>query len=268
MDLTPFPPTIQQVDHLMVQLPEPEQVYQLFSEDLGLPVAWAIVDYGPFKSGGVSFGNVNMEVLNSSEEMRKDGMIPGGTGIVGIAFQPSEPLESTVNVLDAAKVPHGPILPFNVVQNGTPMTLWNNLELSGMMPGSLIFYCEYTFRNQGDFRKHMEQMLATANGGALGVTGLKKITVEYADLAVLEKWQRVLPEAAGGGPGQRNGGNGVTVRLVQSGRNAVSSITLQVKSLELAKTALIEKGLLGTVSEGRISINLGAIAGLQVYVTE
>ena len=268
MDLTPFPPTIQQVDHLMVQVPEPERAFQFFSEELGLPVAWPMVDYGPFKSGGVSYGNVIMEILNSSEEMRKEGMIPGGTGIVGIAFQPSEPLESTVKVLDAGNVPHGPILPFNCVQNGTPMTLWKNLELSGMMPGSLIFYCEYTFRDQGDFRQRMEQTLAAANGGVLGITGLEEITIEYADPSVLGKWQRLLPEAAEGIPERRDGGNGVTVHLVQSGHNTIASITLQVKSLELAKTALIEKGLLGTVSEGKISINPDAIAGLQVYVTE
>ena len=252
----------------MVQLPEPERVYQIFSDDLGLPVAWPMMDYGPFKSGGVSFGNVNMEILNSSEEMRSQGLIPDGNGIVGIAFQPSEHLESTVKVLDAGKVPHGPVLPFNTVQNGTPMTLWNNLELTGMMPGSLIFYCEYTFRDQGDFRHRMEQTLAASNGGVPGVTGLEEITIEYADPAVSEQWQRLLPEVAGGGPGQRDGGNGVTVRLVKSGRNTITSITLQVKSLELAKKALLEKGLLGTVSEGRISINPDAIAGLQVYVTE
>ena len=268
MDLTPFPPTIEQVDHLMVQVPEPEQLYQLFSADLGLPIAWPMVDYGPFKSGGVSFGNVNLEVLKSSQEMRSQGLIPDGNGIIGIAFQPSEPLESTVNVLDAGKVPRGPILPFSVVQNGTSMTLWKNLELSDMMPGSLIFYCEYTFRDQSGFRQRMEQMLATANGGVLGVTGLKEITIEYADPSFLGKWQKILPGAAGGVPEQRDGGSGVTVHLKKSERNMIVSITLQVKSLAVAKAALERKEFLGEVSEGMISLNPGKISGLQVFITE
>lgn len=261
-----LPPTIRQVDHLMVQVPDPGQVYQVFSKDLGLPVAWPMVDYGPFSTGGVSFGNVNMELLNSSTEMRQQGLVPEGNGIVGVAFQPLEPLESTVQVLDAQNVPHGAIVPFTTVQNGTKSTLWNNLELSKVMPGSMIFYCEYTF-NQTAFRQRMEHSLATANGGALGIRGMKMITVEYADPRVLQQWQMLLPEAAGGGPELRDGGNGVIVRLKKSSRNAVSSITVQVKSLNEAKEVLRGKGLLGAVSSEQISISPGAISGLQVYLT-
>ncbi len=263
----PLPATIKQVDHLMVQLPEPELVYNLFSGDLGLPVAWPMVDYGEFSSGGVTFGNVNMELLNGSEEMRQQGLIPDGNGIVGVAFQPSEPIGLTEKTLDVYQVPHGPIIPFNVTENGTTSTLWNNLELSNMMPGSMIFYCEYTF-NQTGFRLQMEQSLAAANGGALGITRMKEITVEYADPSVLEKWQRLLPGVPGESPEWRDGGEGVTVHLVKSERNAISSVTVQVKSLEHAKMVLEGKGLLGTVSEGKISINPEAISGLQVYITE
>ncbi|MEI7432784.1 MAG: PKD domain-containing protein [Methanomicrobiales archaeon] len=263
----PLPATIKQVDHLMVQVPEPELVFNLFSGDLGLPVAWPMENYGEFSSGGVTFGNVNMELLNSSEEMRQQGLIPDGNGIVGVAFQPSGPIGSTVKTLDAYQVPHGPIIPFNVTENGTTSTLWNNLELSRMMPGSMIFYCEYTF-NQTGFRQRMEQSLAAANGGALGITRMKEITVEYADPSVLEKWQRLLPGVPGRTPEFLDGGDGVTVHLVKSGRNAISSITVQVKSLERAKTVLEGKGLLGAVSEGKISINPDTISGLQVYVTE
>ena len=114
----------------------------------------------------------------------------------------------------------------------------------------------------------MEQALAAANGGALGVTKMKEIKIEYADQSVLEKWEMLLPEAPGGTPELRDGGEGVTVHLEKSERNAISSITLQVKSLERAKTVLEGKGLLGAVSDNQISINPGAISGLQVYITE
>ena len=261
----PLPPTIRQVDHLMVQVPE--QVYLLFTGELGLPVAWPMVNYGSFSTGGVSFGNVNMELLNSSQEMRQQGLVPKDNGIVGVAFQPLTTLESTVKVLDAYQVPRSAIIPFNITVNGTQSTLWNNLVLSRMMPGSMIFYCEYTF-NQTGFRQRMEHSLAFANGGALGVTRMTEITVEYADQSELEQWQLLLPEAAGGLPELRDGGNGVTVHLKKSGRNAISSITLQVKSLEQAQQVLKEKGLLGPVSEGRISIRPDAISGLQVYLIE
>jgi hypothetical protein len=252
----------------MVRVPEPGPVYQVFTKELGLPVAWPLVDYGPFKSGGVSFGNVNMEVLSCPEAMREGSMIPAGTGIVGIAFQPSGPLESTVSVLDAGTVPHGPVLPFSVVENRTPVTLWKNLEITGIMPGSLVFYCEYTFRDQAGFRHQMEQMLAAANGGAPGITGLKEITIEYADPSVPEKWQQILPEAAGGGAGQLNGGNGVIIHLKKSDRNRISSITLKIPSLEQAKAVLVEKGLMGAESGAKVSMNPDALNGLMVYLAE
>lgn len=262
-----MPPTILQVDHLMVQVHEPERVYSLFIDELELPVAWQMVNYGAFSTGGVSFGNVNMELLQSSEEMRQEGAIPNGTGFIGIAFQPLGSLESVGKTLDEHQVPHSEIEPFTVLQHGTPSALWYNLVLRDMMPGSMIFYCQYTF-NQTGFRQRMEHSLAGAHGGPLGITRMKEITIGYADPSVLEQWQVLLPVAEEGEPEIRNGGNGVMVHLKPSDRNTISSITLQVTSLEDAKQVLEGKGLLGSASGGEISLDPGAIGGLQVYLAE
>lgn len=262
-----LPPTIKQVDHVVVQVPEPEKIHTLFVKELGLPVAWQMTSYGAFSSGGISFGNVNMELLNSSLEMRQQGLIPEGNRYIGIAFQPHESLVTLIPVLDAYQISHGPVVPFTIIQNGTPRPLWYNLVLSDMMPGTMIFYCEYTF-NQTGFRNQMEHSLATVHGGPLGIMRMKEITVEYQDQSVLETWQRLLPQADGGNPELRDGGNGVTIHLKRADRNAISSITVQVKSLEQAETNLEEKGLLGPVSEGKISFNSSAISGLEVHLTE
>lgn len=262
-----LPPTIKQVDHVVVQAPEPEKIHTLFVQELGLPVAWQMTSYGDFSSGGVSFGNVNMELLNSSLEMRHKGLIPEGNGYIGIAFQPHESLVTLIPVLDAYQIPHEPVVPYTIIQNGTPRPLWYTLVLSDMMPSMMIFYCEYTF-NQTGFRNQMEHSLATVHGGPLGIVRMKQITVEYKDQSMLETWQRLLPQAKGGDPELRDGGNGVTITLKHADRNAISSITLQVKSLEQAKTNLEEKGLLGPVSEGQISFNPSALSGLDVHLTE
>lgn len=47
-----------------------------------------MVEYGPFATGGVSFGNVNVEPVNSSPGMKESGEMPKGNAVVGIAFQP------------------------------------------------------------------------------------------------------------------------------------------------------------------------------------
>ena len=199
--------------------------------------------------------------------MRQQGEIPTDNGIVGMAFQPLAPLQAIRDILYEHQIPHGAIVPFTIVQNGSPSTLWNNLDLEGVLPGSKIFYCEYSF-NQTGFRQRMEYVLASSNGGALGITGMREITVEYADPQVLGRWQVLLPEAAGGTPEIRDGGDGVTVHLKPSDRNAISSITVGVKSLDQAKGVLEEKGLLGPVTEGRISIDPEMVSGLQIDFTE
>jgi hypothetical protein len=264
----PLPPqTIRQVDHLVVQVPDPSRVYHIFTGDLALPVAWPLTDYGSFTSGGVSFGNVNVEFLNSSPGMRGPGMIPDKDGFVGIAFQPASTLESTVPVLDTGRVSHGEITPFTQDVNGTKITLWNQLVLTDVMPDTLVFYCEYAF-NQTAFRQRMISRLAADHGGPLGITGMKEITIGYADPAVVTKWQQVLKEAPGGRPEIRDGGGGVLVRLAGSDRNAILSVTLQVRSAETAAAVLKEKGLLGNVSGGRVSLRPDAVYGLQVFFTE
>lgn len=262
-----LPPTIAQVDHLMVQVPDSARVYRIFSEELDLPVAWQMVDYGSFSTGGVSFGNVNMELLESSWLTKLQGQVPWNIGIVGIAFEPSSSLEATTTILDNGRVAHSAVIPFNTEMNGTRYTLWNNLILERFMPGSMIFYCKYTF-DQDKFRQHMQSSLVSKDGGSLGVIALKEIVIEYTDESVLQNWQMLVPAAPGDQPHLRDGGNGVIIRLIRSDRNAISSIVVQVKSLERAKTVLQKKGLLGTVTDGNVSINPGAMSGLHVSLTE
>jgi hypothetical protein len=262
-----IPPTVRQIDHIMVQVPDPGPVYRLFTDDLGLPVAWPMTDYGSFSTGGVSFGNVNMEILNSSPQMKEQGVVPIRNGIVGVAFQPIPGLEQTVRILDEGQVSHSEIMPFTAEINGTNTTLWNSLVLNDVMPGTLVFYCEYTF-NQTGFRQRMESALAAANGGAAGITGLKEIAVGYADPAVMRHWQNILPEAPGGQPEYRDGGNGVRVHLFRSNITAVSSITVQVRSLDQVKAVLGEKGILETGSDDQVFMRPDTISGIRIFFTE
>jgi hypothetical protein len=58
-----LPALARQVDHIMINSGEPEQLFRFFSEKLGFPTAWAFQSYGTFSSGGLGFGNVNIEVI-------------------------------------------------------------------------------------------------------------------------------------------------------------------------------------------------------------
>ena len=60
---------VRKVDHVFVPIAAPEAAFRWLTETLGLPVAWPFTEYGPFASGGVSLGSINLEILRSSEEL-------------------------------------------------------------------------------------------------------------------------------------------------------------------------------------------------------
>ena len=67
VDLTgerqPAEPPIRQIDHVMIKADDPREVFAFFTETLGLPIAWPLEERGGVVSGGVGFGNVNVEAI-------------------------------------------------------------------------------------------------------------------------------------------------------------------------------------------------------------
>jgi len=251
----------------MVKTIDPESLFSFFSDVLGLPVAWPLVDYGSFSSGGVSFGNVNMEIMANSQKRDNNSLIPPGDGIVGIAFQPDLTLDSTIQILDTNNLAHSKLLPFSNRVNGVENLLWTNLVLEYFMPGSLVFYCEYTFK-QDVFRSKMKSALDSSNGGPLGITGLAEIIIHYNESKVLENWQFLLSSLNESETHILNGGNGVMVRLIKSDENRISSLLVSVKSLGRARGVLKELGIFDSEDSSRISIKPDAISGLQISLSE
>jgi hypothetical protein len=65
---------VRQIDHIIIRSDEAEGLFRLFSEKLNLPVAWPYRSYGAFSSGGVGFGNVNIELMLRSESRPGSGL--------------------------------------------------------------------------------------------------------------------------------------------------------------------------------------------------
>src|SRR4051794_40292921 len=86
--------TVRQIDHIMIETSEPVTLIELFSKTLGLPVAWPLKSYGPFTSGAVYAGNVNLEFIrfDTSRFGRPiDAMSRiDGARLTGIALEPQK----------------------------------------------------------------------------------------------------------------------------------------------------------------------------------
>ena len=79
---------INQIDHILIQQKYTKEIFVTMSEILDLPIAWDIKSYGGlFVSGGICFGNINIEILNYARFLRILGVAPNKDGIIGIAFE-------------------------------------------------------------------------------------------------------------------------------------------------------------------------------------
>src|SRR5688572_17900283 len=81
-ELPPAP--VQYIDHIMIRCDDPAELFAFFSQTLQLPIAWPLADRGGVVSGGVGFGNVNIEAIRFPGQIRD----PTPTHLVGLALKP------------------------------------------------------------------------------------------------------------------------------------------------------------------------------------
>lgn len=57
-------PLVKQLDHLIARVDDAQPLVTLLSEMLKLPVAWPLRSYPAFTSGGITLGNLYLEILS------------------------------------------------------------------------------------------------------------------------------------------------------------------------------------------------------------
>jgi hypothetical protein len=84
----------------------------------------------------------------------------------------------------------------------------------------------------------------------------------------MKLWERLLAPGLAVEPGLWRVGNGPAIRVVQAPESRLQGIVIRVASLSRAKTYLQEKGLLGSVSEERLTIDPNKLDGLSIQLVE
>ncbi|HKC65266.1 MAG TPA: hypothetical protein VKB86_16615 [Pyrinomonadaceae bacterium] len=176
-------PTVKQLDHLIVRAGDPRPLFHLLSETFQLPIAWPLRSYPSFTSGGVTLGNLYIEILSceplrdsSSRELRD-------ARFVAMAFEVDE-IEERVKELDRRGIAHGPVVPnIEVMPDGEKRKLYANAILGKMLGRN--FWIDYMI-----FMGRLPGAALLANPGAgnpLVRWGIKKVMagnlvflVEYA----------------------------------------------------------------------------------------
>lgn len=112
------------VDHLTVRASPARPLFDALINDLGLPMAWPLNTNPFYTSGGVSLGNINLEIMQVHSQ-------PHPARLYGIAFE-LLPFEESLPILEARRIPHTPPLPFFLVdEQGWQVTAWNSIFLGG-----------------------------------------------------------------------------------------------------------------------------------------
>ncbi|MEP7255866.1 MAG: hypothetical protein ABI666_08805 [Ferruginibacter sp.] len=249
---------VNRVDHFFVSSPKAEQLFKLFRDELGLPVAWDYKDWGGFSSGAVALGNVSFEFVSfdSVKETKFDA----------IALEAHEPVEEFILVLDARKITHDTIEYSTYTKKDGSTGGWATLNLPKLLPeGAGLFICDYKERNSvviANTRDSAE--LKKRKGGPLGVTALKEFVIASPDPASNKKELSKIPGIINNQTDLYSFSRGPSIRLIRSAHSRFEKIVIHVNSLTAAKEYLQSHKLLGSSSANSIYINPQAIEGLTV----
>jgi len=102
----------------------------------------------------------------------------------------------------------------------------------------------------------------------LGIESIKEIQVGYANETALKKWQDFIEPSMITDEGIWKINEDQSIRFVKSNLWGVSGIVFKVKSLEKAKTWLIENSLSGDIRPDKIEMDRSKTFGLSIIISE
>ena len=250
---------VRQIDHILIGSDQAEEVFRLFSEKFGLPVAWPFESYKDFASGGVSFGNVNIEITRSERF---------SSGLSGVALEPTS-LSEVLSGLDAHGLKHGAPNPyFGKDSSGTETLWWTTVGMTSLPPPGAIFFCKYNFDVDGR-RVRLRADLQKHEGGPLGIEALNELVIGVKDMAAAQNdWSVLLGPVPPGQEPLWQIGSGPAIRLVAGKEDRLVLLRVKVKSLERARAFLKAENLLGFDAEHEISLASSHVAGADVRLVE
>ena len=273
---------IKRVCHIIRLVPEANDarsVMSVFADTLQLPVAWSpspIYD-GRFFTGQVFAGNVPMQVAASLDQQASFS----SSG--GIVFEPG-PLPATLDELQRRGVTLGGHASHTVTDsNGETHTYWTTVALEQLCtPKMGVSVCEYTsavFRDPAhgtpqahsvaESRQILKRELERRNGGPLGVQYVSEVVVGATDLVGSRRlWQRVLDPWKMSYDGVWQVGDGPAIRVVPAPDDGVQAWVIKVRSLDQARTFLIERDLLGQDPAERVTLRVEQFDAFDIELVE
>ena len=263
-------PVIRQVDRILVESTDPKALFSFFADVLQLPPAWPISENQGSITGGISAGNVNLELFRYAERGENRASAIPEARYSGLAFEPY-PLTDALQELQVRGIPYSPPEPYiSSLPDGSRGVAWTTVGLpSFSKPGMTTFLYEYSpvFLRAEVRRKQLGNRLTLEEGGPLGLLSVSEIVISSTGVGKdKENWTRLFGHS--NDSGSWRAGDGPKIRLVQGSQDRIREIVFQVRSLDRAKAFLRKYRLFGFVSARGIFINPAKVQGLRILVEE
>lgn len=243
---------VERLDHLMFEVDDPAWSFRLFTEPLGLPVAFPLEDLGASVRGGVWAGNVTLAFVRH-RGMRFGQVLsgpvtpPGTARLTGLAFEPARALPDVLEALQRRGLSSGFV---------DEDDRWTAALVPGLLDAPEVVFFVAHKGDQGGRR--------TAAGGVLGVRGVETVRVTSPHP---EAWARLLMPTVPEGD-RYNLGAGLALQVQDGDKGALADLTLRVASLESAREALKRLDLLGAEEHDGLWLRAERLGGLRLRLVE
>ena len=118
---------INKIEHFYVSAENSEEFFSFLTEQCELPIVWEYQNWGDFSSGGVTLGNVVLELIDS-----KSSQAPNR---YGIALEPSHSMKHMQAALEVKEVDFGEV---------SKASAWSTASLLNALPDDInLFICDY-----------------------------------------------------------------------------------------------------------------------------
>ncbi len=228
---------IKKVEHFYISSNNALNIFQILTEQFGLPVVWDYQNWGSFSSGGITLGNVVLELIESESAQTLT--------YYGIALEPSQSLKRTIPFLDSVNISHGRI---------SKAAEWSTMSLTNLLPDDInLFLCDYHDR---DFilldRKKAIDKLVVNNGGALGIQFLKEIVIGTEAPVEFENELAKIPGIVKKGT-EFHFSEGPNLKFIKSD-TPFFALLIKVMSMKEAKLELEALGLRTRITEQGVEL--------------
>ncbi|HRV80855.1 MAG: hypothetical protein H6830_07615 [Planctomycetes bacterium] len=258
-------PIVRKVDHILLESTDARALFVLLSESLQMPVSWPMADFGDFASGGVSLGNVQLEVLRAGDRIADEPR----ARFLGFALEP-EPLERSLPELRTRQIPFGQPAPFRsrrLLDMGK--TLWTTVSMPTISRDAAeIFLCEYASEPEDD-QTSDEGAPPTPAGGPLSIRKAREIVYGTTDPQALhDAWRALLDESSFQAPDTWLLGSGPAIRIVLADSNSIRALVIQVASLAQARSFLESLAIPMREDAAAITLHAPSLAGATITLVQ